>query len=428
MVEIIRVENNSLAELSGILSGDRLLSINRQPIADFLDLYFHQANERLKIRIMRGGRDLAFTIRKSADEPLGVKLRAPRLKACGNNCIFCFIKQNPPGMRRSIYFCDEDYRYSFLLGNYITLTNLTDAEMQRIVTQRLSPLYVSIHATDEAVRRDIFRLKRPDHLLEKIARLTQNRIDLHTQIVLMPGVNDGAILEKTLTDLYAYQRSILSVAIVPVGLTNHRQNLPDLRPVDPPFAERLLQDVPRWNRQYLNRDGEHWVFPADEFFLLAEKRIPGRQFYNSFYQIENGVGLVRDFLDDFKRQSRGFPTAIRKAKRVLFITGTLAASLIREQVAARLNQIGNFHVDIFPVMNNFFGRSVTVAGLLTGRDIMNQVKNVDAYDLIILPPRIVNENGVLLDDTHPQQIAETLRKPVRIWDGDYRKLIKEEHD
>lgn len=428
MVEIIRVENNSLAEQSGILSGDRLLSINRQPIADFLDLYFHQADERLKIRVSRDGYELVFTIRKSADEPLGIELRAPHLKACGNNCIFCFIKQNPPGMRRAIYFCDEDYRYSFLLGNYITLTNLSDAEMERIVKQRLSPLYVSVHATDDAVRRDIFRLKRPDHLLEKIAFLAQNRIDLHTQIVLMPGVNDGAILEKTLADLYAYNRSILSVAIVPVGLTMHRQNLPVLRPVDKPLAKRLLQNVPRWNRQYLNRDGEHWVFPADELYLLAEKRIPGHKFYNSFYQIENGVGLVRDFLDDFKHQSRSFPEAIREQKQVLFITGTLAAPLIREHIAARLNQINNFHVDIFPVMNNFFGPLVTVAGLLTGRDIMNQVKDVDDYDLIILPPRIVNEDGVLLDDFHPQQIGETLHKPVRIWDGDYRKLIKEEHD
>jgi len=428
MIEINGVEENSLAQVNGIRRGDRLLSINRQPINDFLDLFFHQADEKLKVRVMRGDREMVFSIRKNADQQLGIELPAPRIKACGNNCIFCFIKQNPAGMRRAIYFCDEDYRYSFLLGNYITLTNLNEDEMARIVDQRLSPLYVSVHATQDAVRQKIFRLRRPDHLLEKISYLTRNRIDLHMQIVLMPGINDGAVLEKTLTDLYAFRQSILSVAIVPVGLTQHRQNLPDLRPVDAKFARKLLRNIPRWNRLYVNRDGEHWIFPADEFYLLTEKKLPARKFYGSYHQIENGIGLSRDFLDDFRRQSRRLPNAIGSVKKVLFVTGTLAAPMIRQHVAGRLNQIQKFHVDVLPIMNNFFGTSVTVAGLLTGQDIIEQSHHVDEYDLVVLPPRVINENGVLLDDIYPGQIATEIHKPVRIWDGDFRKLVEEKND
>ncbi|MFH1212892.1 MAG: DUF512 domain-containing protein [Candidatus Neomarinimicrobiota bacterium] len=428
MIEINGVEENSLAQVNGIRRGDRLLSINRQPINDFLDLFFHQADEKLKVRVMRGDREMVFSIRKNADQQLGIELPAPRIKACGNNCIFCFIKQNPAGMRRAIYFCDEDYRYSFLLGNYITLTNLNEDEMARIVDQRLSPLYVSVHATQDAVRQKIFRLRRPDHLLEKISYLTRNRIDLHMQIVLMPGINDGAVLEKTLTDLYAFRQSILSVAIVPVGLTQHRQNLPDLRPVDAKFARKLLRIIPRWNRLYVNRDGEHWIFPADEFYLLTEKKLPARKFYGSYHQIENGIGLSRDFLDDFRRQSRRLPNAIGSVKKVLFVTGTLAAPMIRQHVAGRLNQIQKFHVDVLPIMNNFFGTSVTVAGLLTGQDIIEQSHHVDEYDLVVLPPRVINENGVLLDDIYPGQIATEIHKPVRIWDGDFRKLVEEKND
>jgi len=428
MIEIIGIAENSLAQAKGIRRGDRLVSVNGQPIHDFLDLYFHQSDERLKVKVMRDRRELVFSVRKNSDEPIGIELLPPRLKACGNDCIFCFIKQNPRGMRRSIYFCDEDYRYSFLCGNFITLTNLSQAELERIVRQRLSPLYVSVHATDENVRRRIFQRKRPDRLLEKLNFLVQNRIDLHTQIVLMPDFNDGNVLNKTLADLYTFRKSILSVAIVPVGLTTHRQNLPVLRPVDSSFAGQFLQNVPHWNRLYVNRTGEHWVFPADEFFLLSGKKLPGCRFYGSFHQIENGVGLVRDFLDDFKRQCRRLPHSVPVKKRILFVTGTLAAPLLGQFVTIRLNQITNFHVDIFPVINNFFGPSVTVAGLLTGKDIIAQIQNIDDYDLIVLPPRIVNEDGILLDDITPAQISQALDRPVRVWDGDFQKLVTNEYD
>ncbi len=427
MIEIVGIKPNSLAEMNGIRRGDQIVSINRQPINDFLDLYFHQSDENCKVVVLRDGHKKTFQIAKNADEPLGIELSPPRLKACGNNCIFCFIKQNPPGMRPAIYFCDEDYRYSFLLGNYITLTNLSEADLNRIVLQRLSPLYVSIHATDENVRRHIFQLKKPDNLMQKLTFLAQNRIDLHTQIVLIPGVNDGAVLEKTLADLYIFRDSILSVAIVPVGLTAHRQHLPVIPAVDSHLASQLLENIRTWNRCYVNRDGEHWVFLSDEFYLLVGQDLPGCKFYGSFYQIENGVGTTRAFLDDFKRQSRKLPHAISKRKRVLFVTGMLAAPVLSRYVTARLNQINNFSVDILPVINNFFGPSVTVAGLLTGQDILAQAINVDEYDLIVLPPRIVNEDGILLDDLYPYQIAEALHRPVQVWDGDFGKLVDEDN-
>ncbi|HOG76090.1 MAG TPA: DUF512 domain-containing protein, partial [Candidatus Marinimicrobia bacterium] len=245
--------------------------------------------------------------------------------------------------------------------------------------------------------------------------------------VLIPGVNDGTVLEKTLADLFVFRDSILSVAIVPVGLTAHRQHLPIIPAVDSHLVSQLLENIRIWNRRYVNRDEEHWVFLSDEFYLLVGQDLPGCKFYGSFYQIENGVGTTRAFLDDFKRQSRKLPHAISKRKRVLFVTGMLAAPVLSRYVTARLNQINNFSVDILPVINNFFGPSVTVAGLLTGQDILAQAINVDEYDLIVLPPRIVNEDGILLDDLYPYQIAEALHRPVQVWDGDFGKLVDEDN-
>lgn len=423
MVKIVAVASDSYAARLGFQAGDYLVSLNGKSVEDFLDYHFLQADENLDIIIRRGEKELQFQVSKTYDQDLGLELESPQLRACGNNCIFCFIKQNPPGMRPAIYFHDEDYRYSFLHGTYITLTNLRESDLQRIVQMRLSPLYVSIHATAEAVRRQIFGLKRPDHLLEKLEFLTSRRIDLHAQIVLLPGVNDGEVLEQTLRELYQFREHLVSIAIVPVGLTRHRQNLPTIRAVGPHEARQCLSALSHWHRQYRNRDGERWVYLSDEFYLLAGKPLPARRFYGSFYQIENGVGLTRQFLDDFRRQARCFPAKIAQPYRVLFVTGALATPILKSEVLPIIQRIANFHVDICQVVNNFFGESVTVAGLLVGRDMIEQVKQPKNYDLIVLPPRCVNSASLLLDDITPAELSRVWNTPVVVFDGNFSNII-----
>ena len=411
MLTVTEITPQSLAEQAGIQPGDRLISINRAEVHDFLDYHFLQSDQQLRLIFRRGDRLVRKTVTKEYDKDLGLRFPAPRIRACSNDCLFCFIRQNPPGMRRSIYFCDEDYRYSFLYGNYITLTNLGTNELERIARQRLSPLYVSIHATDDQVRQTIFRFRRPDHLPEKLAFLTRHGIELHTQIVVVPDVNDGDVLEKTIADLNGYGQKVRSIAVVPVGLTCHRQNLPVLRPVDRKDAQRLFGQFNHWRKRYL-RDGLPLVYLADEFYLLSGRRIPGRRFYGDFPQYENGVGIVRHFLDQLRAERRYWPTRLGRSQRWLLVTGELAAPILRQALLPYLHRIADLTVDILPVRNDFYGSSVTVAGLLAGGDIVAQIGRPAQYDLLLLPPRCLNQEGHLIDDYTIASLQSALHTPV----------------
>lgn len=423
MLEIISVKRNSIAERVGIKVNDYLVSMNNQIVNDFIDYRFFQAEENLEIQIERKGKILSINVEKSYDDDLGIAFQDMEMRLCTNNCIFCFIKQNPPGMRKQIYLYDGDYRYSFLYGNFITLTNVDDNDLNRIVNQRLSPLYISVHATDPAVRKKIFRFRGDDFLMDKLEFLNRGRIELHIQIVLMPGINDGEILESTIKDLYHFRESIKSVAIVPVGLTKHRKRLPKIRGVDSKYASNLLPYSRAWNRNYFNIEGDYFVYLADEFYLLANRPLPGRNSYGRFYQIENGVGLVREFIDNFKRQVRKLPESIPEPKRVLFVTGTLVKPVLETYIISVLNSIQNLEVDVFPVVNKFFGETITVAGLITGRDIIEQLKSHHEYDLIYLPPRCINDDSLLLDNMTPEDIQRELGIPVKVSDENYMEML-----
>jgi len=425
MVKISAIIPDSPAERLGLQTGDELLSLNGQVVRDVIDYRFYQAEAVVKVRIRRGRHYYNYRISKAIDADLGLELAPFKVKTCGNNCVFCFIKQNPRGLRRSLYLCDEDYRYSFLHGSYITLTNISQAELRRIVAQRLSPLYISVHAADPAVRKRIFRFKGDDALFEKLAYLNRHRIEMHTQIVLMPGINDGAVLEDTLARLYPLRQSILSVAIVPVGLTAHRQRLTHLEPVDAVLARHLVSNQRRWNISYRNRYDAPFVYLADEIYLVAGGRLPGYRHYGSFYQVENGVGLVRAFLDDFRRNLRRLPTRLNRRRTISFVTGTLAALLLQKYVLPRLVEIENLKIRIVPVINHFFGPSVTVAGLLSGRDIIAQIGDKWAADLLVLPPRVVNSDGMLIDNLTPTDIASASGAPVKVWDGSWQNLLRD---
>jgi len=423
MIKIIAIETQSLAAQHSVQAGDLLVSLNGHPVQDILDYRFMQAEEELHVQIRHGEEQISFSVEKEYDEDLGLEFEEMKIRSCPNNCIFCFIKQNPPGMRRAIYFCDEDYRYSFLYGNYITLSNVGEVDLERIIAMRLSPLYISVHATDVKVRRQIFRSRSDDDLMDKLAVLNKNRIEIHVQIVLIPDVNDGEILETTIRDLYRFRQSIRSVAIVPVGLTKHRKKSPQIRAVDAESARRVLDRSEEWQQQYTNLEDDAFVYPADEFFLLAGEPLPPTEYYASFYQIENGVGLVRDYLDAFKEQLPGLPQKIDVPRKLLFVTGEMAAPVLREQVAAKLNQIENLHIDVAAVRNHFFGETVRVAGLITGRDILEQLERPGEYDRIILPPRCVNTDGLLLDDLSPADLQQAFGVPVRVSNNDFKEII-----
>ena len=425
MVNITDIEENSIAHTLGIRPGDVLISINNHEINDLIDFEFFISEEMVNVKIRRGKQITEYEIEKNYDDKLGIHLEEFKVRSCNNNCIFCFVNQNPPGLRKTLYFKDEDYRLFFLYGNYITMTNIDDLDLKRIVDMRLSPLYLSIHATDPTVRKKIFQRGRDDNLFDKLDYLTKGGIELHVQIVLMPGINDGETLEKTISDLYHYKESIKSVAIVPVGLTKHRKNKPKITPVDSEYARELIKASKKWTKNYFNVEGNRFIYLSDEFFLLAGRPIPASSYYGFYYQIDNGVGLTRVMLDNFKKDSRRFPNKLKKDKRILFITGMLAKPILEAYILPVLNSVEGMKVDVIGVVNNLFGHTVTVSGLLAGKVIIEQTKFIAPYYyMIVLPPRCINEDSILIDDVSTKEIEEELGTKVTVFDNDFLRLME----
>jgi putative radical SAM enzyme (TIGR03279 family) len=423
-MKIIAFENQSTGSESGFQIGDDLIKINGHPIRDEIDFQYHASEEYLEIEVIRNGEAHIFEIEKDYDDFLGIIFEETKFRCCGNNCIFCFVDQNPRGLRESLYFKDEDFRLSFLYGNYVTLTNVSRADLQRIVEQRLSPLYVSVHSTDLKIRKLMLGIKKDDHLLEKIRFLTKNRIELHAQIVLCPGINDGESLNKTIEDLAEFYPHLKSIAIVPVGLTKHRQNLYPLKPVTPEYAKSLIFEIEKTAQQFQQKWENYFVYLADEFYLLAYVELPPAERYDEFPQVENGVGMARDFIDRFEEQSLYFPHRIKARLEVTLVSSVLAAPIINRWVVPRLNQIENLTVKVQTIVNEFYGNSVTVTGLLTGQDIYSQLQRYSSGDVIVLPANCLNFDGIFLDDWTPAMLQDKLRRPVEIVDNDFITLIQ----
>ncbi|MCI0515800.1 DUF512 domain-containing protein, partial [candidate division KSB1 bacterium] len=346
-----------------------------------------------------------------------------RYRSCGNHCIFCFVDQNPPHLRPTLYFKDEDFRLSFLFGSYVTLTNLSRRDAARIVAQRLSPLYVSIHAVNPTVRQKLLGLRKEDHLMKKLRFLTRHRIQIHAQIVLCPGINDGPVLEDTLQQLSQFYPWLNSVAIVPLGLTQHRQSLPELAPVTPALSQSLLDWGEKLTATFYQRWKCHWLYFADEFYLTATVRIPPARRYDDFVQLENGVGMTRHFLDEFRRRARHFPHHLPHPKKITLITGTLAAPMLIKFVLPVLARITNLSVNVVAVPNQFYGASVTVSGLLTGQDIAAALANIDAGDEVGLPPNCLNYDQLFLDDWTLADLEQRTGKKVKVLNNNFSNLF-----
>ncbi len=424
IVKIISIDHSSTAAELGLQAGDEIYRINGQRVRDILDYRFLITDEEIEMEVRRGGEATVYEIEKDADDSLGVNFEPIKIRKCGNDCIFCFVDQNPKGMRSTMYFRDEDFRLSFLSGHYVTLSNLSRMELERIVRQRLTPLFVSVHATAPGVRKFLLGIDYDDRLLDKFTYLTQNGITLNTQIVLCPQLNDGEVLHKTLWDLANYYPGVRSVAVVPVGLTQHREGLTQITPVTKEYAQQFLRIAGEYAVQFNQKLGTHFVYPSDEFYILAEEEIPPASRYDAFDQMENGVGMLRDLVDHFQRvQSKRLPKKLPAPTKVTLVTATLAAGFIEQNIMPRLRQIKNFFPELLVVKNNFYGESITVSGLLTGQDIFAALEKRELGRAVFLPHSCVNDKQIFLDDWKLADLQARLGLPVVPVKNDFNQLF-----
>jgi putative radical SAM enzyme (TIGR03279 family) len=395
------VAPGSPAAKAKVEAGSRVVSVNGRPVRDLIDLRFLETAERVELVWLDGdGAKHRTHLEKPEDLPLGLGVDPLKVHACNNKCAFCFAHQNARGMRRALHFKDDDYRFSFLNGNFATLTNLSRDDMDRIVEQRLSPLYISVHATDRTLRNQILGNPRAPDVMGQIAFFAAGRIHMHTQVVLCPGVNDGEHLARSLEDLARFHPFAETVALVPVGLTQYREKLPALESPDPEYARSLLDWAEPRRRRFLKALGTRFAFPSDEFYLLAGRPFPSGRTYEGYPQLGNGVGGCRKFLDEFRYLAKRLPLALSSPRRVAVITGILATAVLRDAVA-RLNQVHGLTVELIPVVNAFFGGSVTCAGLLTGRDILRALSQQRERlgDAVLIPSvAFKQDEDILLDD------------------------------
>jgi len=425
-IVIQTVAPGSIASELGVEAGDRLLAIDGHPLRDIIDYsYYGVANEELLLEVAKADGELwELEIEREGGEPLGLTFEAPEPARCRNNCVFCFVHQLPKGLRKPLYVKDEDYRLSFLNGNYVTLANLKPAELRRIVEQRLSPLYISVHATNPVLREQLLGAPGIPPILEQLRTLANARIAMHTQVVLCPGLNDGVELERTVADLAGLHPAVQSLAIVPLGLTRHRRGLPSLAPVDAEYSRAFIATWQPRARQLNKRLGEPFLFLADEFFLKAGLPFPPFREYGDLPQIENGVGLVPLFLRDAARVLR---TARHVGDfRVTVVTGVSAIGFVSEFLAKLAERTG-VEITAVAVENRLFGESVTVCGLVAGNDIIAALAGMNIGTVLLLPDVMLKEGeGVFLDDLSPGELGERLGCRIVLFDstprGCYRAL------
>ncbi|MDI6799141.1 MAG: DUF512 domain-containing protein [Actinomycetota bacterium] len=410
--KIVSVAESSPAKAAGIREGDILLDINGVVLSDILDYQIHSDSVLPSLLVDRDGRKLQFKIKKGPGENLGLTFESSvfdSLMTCNNRCVFCFIDQLPKGVRKNLLLKDDDFRHSFIYGNFITLTNLAGADIERVIAQRLSPLYVSIHSLNPLVRQNLIRPKGEDMAVDFLRRLSDAGIELHIQIVLCPGINDGKELRNTVDGLIFGFPSVASVGVVPVGLTGHRRGLYPLRPIGRIEAEELINEYGPYQEECLKEMGSAKVFLADEFYIITGKKLPDIDHYEDFPQLENGVGLTRLFLDsarDRLSELEGWPGKAR----AMILTGELAAGIVKE-LGKDLNGYG-IDLEVWPIKNNFFGGGVSVTGLLTGWDIIKALKDSKEAGPFLLPGIVLNGEGRLLDDLTIDEVADRAKKRI----------------
>lgn len=413
---IISVDPASPADRAGIRAGDELLRIGNEPVIDFLDYQALAAQKQLQLTIRRNGLERRVRIRKGEYADLGLNFEKPMMsgmRMCCNRCLFCFVDQLPQNVRPSMRVKDDDWRMSMMMGNYVTLTNVSDRELERIIARHASPLYISVHAAEPELRAHILGQERGKKLMEQLRRLSDGGIEFHTQAVLCPDVNDGAVLEDTIRRLIELPGA-LSLALVPVGLTGHREGLYPLKPYTREQARGLIEIADRWREKLLAERGSRFVFPSDEFYLQAGIEPPMDEEYEDYGQIDDGVGLLRLLESEFDAAYRELPEQDRRAdgrKKLLLIGCGLSAAPFLERLL-EAHPLTGIQVRVIGVENRFFGSTVTVSGLVTGRDLVDRLKDEAGEKIFITECMLRSEGDRFLDDMELSEAERLLGRRI----------------
>lgn len=417
----------SIAEEAGIVPGDTLVSINGDPVLDILAYRYLVSDEELEIELLKkdGSRD-AFFVEKEPYEDLGVTFVNPligKARSCANKCIFCFIDQLPKGMREPVYFKDDDTTLSFFQGNYVTLTNLSDEDFSRLIRYHVSPINISVHSTDPALRVRMLKNPNAGNIMERMKTLRDHHITMNGQIVLCPGVNDGEALRRTLSDLVSLYPAMHSVSVVPVGLTKHRVGLEPLEPLSAAGARELIQIVSEFSDGCLKRFGTRMIYLSDEIYIKAGVEIPKAEVYEDFPQIENGVGLVASLREEFYDALNGYmPQSIKR--EISVATGKLAAPFILELADALISMEPGARVHVYAIENEFFGPEVTVSGLVTGGDLSRQLQGKPLGEKLLIPRSMLRAEGDLfLDDYTIERLENELGVTIETVENDGAALL-----
>ena len=419
---VASIEEGSIGEELGFEVGDKLISINGVKPRDLIDYKFLMAEENIQLIILdEKDKQHTIDIEKDYDDELGLAFTEALfdgLKQCNNQCPFCFIDQQPPGKRKSLYLKDDDYRLSFLYGSYLTLTNLSEQDWERIDQQRLTPLFVSVHATDPSLRSKLLRNPKAIDLLNQLAWFSKKRIQIHAQIVVCPEINDGKALERTINDLYSFAQGdfpvVLSAAVVPVGLTRFRPSNDGLIPVDPDCATKVINQVEPMQRIFYKSTGSRFAWLSDEWYLIAKKALPSLNSYEDLPQKENGVGSIRSFLRAMDEATRNLPTKIDQKKTCSWVVGKLVENELQNP-SKRLNKINNFTLHLYGLPSPYWGQEQIVTGLLTGQDLIKGLRGKELGDELLLPSVMLRQGEkIFLDDMTLQELSLSLNVSVRI--------------
>ena len=420
------VMKNSIAAEMEIEPGDEILQVDQHNVQDILDLQYWTAEEEFTLIIQKKNHEIwELEIIKEPEELLGIEVSSvgrDGLMKCRNNCVFCFVRQMPPGMRSSLYDLDDDYRLSVNQGSYITLSNLKEKDFQRIIDMHLSPLYISVHAWNPVVREKLMRNRQTGKLAEQIKRLAEAGLVLHTQIVLVPDYNDREILQETVENLAAFFPQVQSIGIVPVGLTKYRDGLPELRTVTPEEAKEVLDIGIEWQQKYRKRTGLNLVYFSDEFYMLAGRDLPSYPEYDDFPQLENGIGMARKFQEEIRMCLCDLPRQIPERK-IHLVTGSSAAAYFRSRVA-ELPAVQGVHITVHEIGNRFFGPAVTVAGLLTAQDIALQLGDLQGEYFLLSRVMLRAGEEVFLDGYDVRWLTEQVNGIPVVVEHDGQSFIE----